>query len=154
MTHFRIIVLMSSFTAATLLTTHNALAQLIIANASVKENKITRTTLNSFLSLRRKNWLSGEYVTVFLLPEKHRTHLDLNKQILHTIPRNLRAEQQRRIYSGASNNINIVESEAEMIRRVSETPGSVGYTHSTFDPLKNIDIHNSDKLKIIEVVEF
>lgn len=104
-------------------------AQEIIVHPSVQEKFISRQTARSVFKLRKKMWSSGERITVVQLPTKHKAHLGLHANILYTDPFNVRDIQSKRIFSGAASKLIYVKSQDEMLKVVSQTPGSIGYIH-------------------------
>jgi ABC-type phosphate transport system substrate-binding protein len=66
-------------------------------------------------------------VRVFVLPDADTLHRTFVKQTLELYPRQLRRVWDRHLFSGAGAVPVTVSSAEEMLQRVSETPGAVGY---------------------------
>jgi ABC-type phosphate transport system substrate-binding protein len=77
--------------------------------------------------MRLTSWPSGMPIRVFVLGDKDDLHAAFSKRILGVFPHQLRRAWNRQIFSGTGQAPEKVESEREMLDRVSRTPGAIGY---------------------------
>lgn len=100
---------------------------LVITNGASQMNSITESNLRSIFAMRNNHWGKEVDVEVFVLPDDHPTHVSFAKYILHTFPYNLRRIWDRKVYSGTGQLPTVVNTEEEMIDKVSSTPNAIGY---------------------------
>lgn len=110
-----------------------ALAADVIANPTYPDAAIDRPLLRGVFGMRVRAWPDGRPVRVFVLPDDNPVHQDFTKSALRMYPYQLRQNWDRLLYSGTGQPPIVVNSEDEMLRRVTETPGAIGYV-STFHP--------------------
>jgi hypothetical protein len=103
-----------------------AASQVVIASESIAEEAISRAALRAIFSMRLER-LSQERLTVFVLPQDHPTHIDFSKEVLGVFPYQLQAAWNRAIFAGTGSGPIRVDSEEQMLRRVAETRGAIGY---------------------------
>ncbi|MCG5509073.1 hypothetical protein [Ectothiorhodospira lacustris] len=101
-------------------------AQVVVVNDSITRNALPVATVRAIFSLRVQV-LDGHKLTVFVLDPRDPVHTGFSKDVLGVFPYQLEAAWNRSIFSGASRGPVIVNSEAEMHRRVANTVGGVGY---------------------------
>jgi hypothetical protein len=77
--------------------------------------------------MRLRRWDDGTPVRVFVLSDRDPAHREFSKKLLGVFPHQLRRSWDRTVFSGLGQAPTEVEDEAEMLRRVAETPGAVGY---------------------------
>jgi hypothetical protein len=77
--------------------------------------------------LRVTVWPDGQPVRVFVLPDRAELHDQFVRERLGTYPYVLRSVWDRKVYTGVGLAPVEVRSEAEMAKRVSSTPGAIGY---------------------------
>lgn len=99
----------------------------VIVNRETTVAELSRQALQALFTMRTPRWRDGVPVTVFVLPDKHPTHVHFCQQLLNIFPHQLRRGWDRLVYSGTGAAPYQVPNEKEMLRRVSETPGAVGY---------------------------
>jgi ABC-type phosphate transport system substrate-binding protein len=102
-------------------------AEIIIANPSVSETQLTRNEARLIYTLRRTQWPDGQPVHVFVLADDAPLHANFVKHVLGLYPRQLRRVWDRRTYSGTGQAPQQVGSMTEMLSKVANTPGAVGY---------------------------
>jgi len=101
-------------------------------------------------AMKQRSWPDGSSVTVFVLPSDHRTHRDFCKKKLSIFPNQLEAMWYRRVYTGTGSAPVQVSDSQTMLRRISDTPGSIGYLAD--DTISRLQRDNSnDLLKILSV---
>ncbi|MCG5496475.1 hypothetical protein [Ectothiorhodospira variabilis] len=104
----------------------------VIAHESFPDNSITPPMLRAIFSMRLQTF-QGERLTVFVLDSRHPDHEAFSKEVLGVFPYQLQNAWNRVIYSGTGRGPVTVESRQEMLRRVGQTPGGVGYVTGPVD---------------------
>ena len=112
----------------------------IIAHPSVSIEKLNLFQLRKLFSMKQTNWPGGQGVTVFVLNSKSTTHLDFCKSLLKMFPYQLDQIWNKLTYSGLGDPPITVNSMEEMLKRVSETPGAIGYLHSSVQTTEVVTI--------------
>ncbi len=117
--------------------------QALIAHVEVTNAQLTLNTARLMFSMQMTQWPNGMPVRVFVLPDNHNNHRDFAKNLLNLYPRQLRRVWDRQLYSGTGQPPETVASEAEMRRKVSLTPGAIGYLSSEEidDSVQVLSIH-------------
>jgi hypothetical protein len=99
----------------------------VIAHSSYPENAIARSLLRGVFGMRVRAWPDGTPVRVFVLEDASPVHEEFAKAVLQMYPWQLRHNWDRLLYSGTGQQPVTVTSEEELLRRVAETPGGIGY---------------------------
>lgn len=108
-----------------------ASAQELIAHASTDISALTRNEARLYLTMRLKHWPDGTRVRLFVLPDDHPLHQRFVNAVLGLYPYQLRRVWDRQIFTGTGQSPVIVGSVDEMLRRISSTPGALGYAETT-----------------------
>lgn len=93
--------------------------------------RLTRNEVRLYFTLAMRQWPNRQPARVFVLPDRHPLHVAFTKGTLGLFPRQLRQVWDRQVFSGTGQAPTTVADEAEMIRRVTTTPGAIGYLWST-----------------------
>ena len=99
----------------------------IIVHRAVQQGELTLNVARLLFTMRLLRWSDGTRVRVFVLPDSDPLHRMFAKQTLDLYPRQLRRVWDRHLFSGSGAVPVTVDSVEEMLRRVSETPGAIGY---------------------------
>lgn len=99
----------------------------LIVNANNPNDLITKRKVRSIYGLHLKNWGRASTIKVYALPDNHEIHIRFCKDFLSIFPHQLRAAWDRATFSGTAQAPVIVRSVEEMIQKVSENPGAIGY---------------------------
>jgi len=99
----------------------------VIVNAARPDTQISRSLVRGMFGMRLRAWPDGAPVRVFVLADNDPLHVEFAQSVLQIYPYQLRQNWDRLVYSGTGQPPITVSSEEEMIRRVEETPGSIGY---------------------------
>ncbi len=136
----RYAVLLGVFCAAWL--TLPAWAVEVIAHPSVAAGRLSLTQAKALFSMRQTRWPDGTRAWVFVLPDAHPTHSAFSKEILNLYPYQLRQTWDRQVYSGTGQAPIEVATEKEMLDRVANTPGAIGYVRKVkpYDPVRVISV--------------
>lgn len=109
-------------------------AATVIVHPEVNVSSLTPQILRSVFTMRSIRWPDNSLIHVFVLPDQHPFHNSFVKTKLNMFPYQLRMIWDRSVYSGAGFAPVLVVSEKEMLSRVKETKGAIGYV-STSDVL-------------------
>jgi ABC-type phosphate transport system substrate-binding protein len=111
----------------------------IIANPSVSEKTLSKSSLRAIFGMRLHNWPDGAAVRVFVMPDDAPLHAAFSKEKLNVFPYQLRSAWDRLVFSGTGQAPDTVSSPEEMLARVAGTPGAIGYlTKSKTDGRVNV----------------
>lgn len=100
----------------------------VIVNHTVKVSHIDSSSLRSIFGMRISRWPDGTPIKVFVLPDHSPLHEQFAKSLLNTYPHQLRRNWDRMVYSGTGTAPIQVQNEQEMIQKIQETPGAIGYS--------------------------
>ena len=106
----------------------NGYAQVIlIVQPQNIATELSRNSLRAIFAMRQTEWPNGSAVQVFVLEDKNSTHIAFCKDILGMFPYQLRRVWDRQVFSGTGTAPIIVKTQQEMLIRVAETQGAIGY---------------------------
>ena len=104
-----------------------ALSQQLIVHPGLDLTAMKAERVRAMFTMRSRRWLDGTPVRVFVLPDQDSLHREFAKKILRVLPYRLRMAWDRAVFSGTGQAPTEVQNEAEILDRVSTTPGAVGY---------------------------
>lgn len=99
----------------------------VVAHPNLPSTSITRNFARALFGMRVPQWPGDGGVTVYVLPDGHALHVAFAKNVLDVFPQQLRTAWDRQVFSGTGQAPIEVASEEEMLARIAETPGAVGY---------------------------
>lgn len=99
----------------------------IVTNSGVDEKALSPNSLRSIFSMQKKTWSDGTKIRVFVLPDDDLLHQSISKEKLNVFPYQLRSTWDRLIFSGTGQAPIQVGSIEEMLVKVANTPGAIGY---------------------------
>ena len=99
----------------------------IIANPSVVTTELNASQLRSIFSMKQNTWPDGQPIQVYVLVSEHVTHQQFCKQVLRMFPYQVERIWNKLTYSGLGDLPNQVQSEQEMLEKVSQQQGAIGY---------------------------
>jgi ABC-type phosphate transport system substrate-binding protein len=99
----------------------------LVVHPRVPVNEISRVHARAIFAARVTRWEDGSPIRVFVLPDDAPLHQDMAKTLLDIYPYQLRSAWDRVTYTGIGLAPIEVGTESEMRRRVSSTPGAIGY---------------------------
>jgi len=117
----------------------------VIANPATPVDALSMRELRAIYTMRLDRWRDGSEIQVFVLPQKHSLHQQFCKTVLQALPHQLQAVWYRLVYSGMGRAPTEVASEQEMIERVSQTPGAIGYVEGGY-------VEGSHELSSVQVL--
>ncbi|MEA3638447.1 MAG: substrate-binding domain-containing protein [Lamprobacter sp.] len=104
-----------------------AQGQQLIVNQDVGISAIDRNRARLIFTMRINQWSDQRPVAVFVLPDDSPLHQTFAKSALGVFPHQLRQTWDRQVFSGTGQAPLQVASESEMLQRVQQTPGAIGY---------------------------
>jgi ABC-type phosphate transport system substrate-binding protein len=99
----------------------------VVVNSSVKSKDISIEQIRRIFSMRQTTWSNGQAITVYVLSNQHLTHQLFSTQVLGMFPYQLDRIWNKLVYSGLGDEPIKVQSEKEMLERISQNLGSIGY---------------------------
>ena len=130
--------LLLQFIGLLLLCSQSVYAVDIIAHESTLPgytDHLTTRELRAIFSLKLKQWPDGLPVTVVTMPNNSELHKSFCREILNVFSHQLKVGWDRVTYAGLGQPPVVVNSAAEMISILRDTPGAIGYIDSD----QNID---------------
>ncbi|HAP37103.1 MAG TPA: hypothetical protein DCQ28_14680 [Bacteroidetes bacterium] len=100
----------------------------IVANKSVQDNGLTTLKVASIFSLEQVKWSSGDRIVVF------DQNGDAKKDFYAGIgkdPLSMKKDWMKKQLTGEAKAPETLSSDADVIAKVSSTPGSIGYVNSS-----------------------
>ena len=117
----------------------------VIANDATAVRRLTRGELRAIFTMRMTHFADGIPVTVFVLPDQDERHRTFTKQLLNLLPYVLRDTWDRLVFSGTGKGPVVVQNPEELVRRVAETPGGIGYVVGSqkvvYENVKTLEIN-------------
>ena len=99
----------------------------VIANKGVDEKSLTLGAVRSIFGMRLRSWKGGIPVRVFVFDDYNPLHVEFSKKVLGVFPHQLRWSWDRLVFSGTGQAPTYVKNADEMLARVKNTPGAIGY---------------------------
>ncbi len=99
----------------------------IIVNPQLNITNISRNKARSIFSMRLREWPDGTPIVVYVLPDQTQQHRDFVQKILAMFPHQLRRHWDRYVYTGIGQAPIEVATNSEMVERVNNTAGAIGY---------------------------
>lgn len=116
----------------------------VVVHASNDTENIRVEQIRRIFSMRQTVWSKGQAITVYVLPNEHQIHQLFSTQVLGMFPYQLNRIWNKLVYSGLGEEPIKVQSEQEMLERVSQTPGAIGYVMQS---------NNLDNVYVINVLK-
>jgi len=99
----------------------------IIINPGIEEKELSTNSLRSIFSMHLKTWSNGTKIRVFVFSDDDPLHQSVAKEKLRVFPYQLRSNWDRLVFSGTGQAPVKVNSTEEMLARIANTPGAIGY---------------------------
>ncbi|WP_306462159.1 hypothetical protein [Onishia niordana] len=99
----------------------------MVAHQDVATTSLNRDTARAMFAMRQRTWPNGQALRVFVLPNDHSAHERFAKQGLSVYPHQLQLSWDRVVFSGTGQAPTTVTSQIEMLERIANIPGSLGY---------------------------
>lgn len=104
----------------------------IVIHPEVNQETVSVNVLRAIFSMRLKTWPDGKLIKVFVLPDDHPLHHDFAKEKLSVFPYQLRSTWDRLVFSGTGQAPTTVSSNEEMLSKIMDTPGAIGYLETSY----------------------
>ncbi len=98
----------------------------IIVGSSIELKKVTKFELRTVFAGRMRSWPNGVPIRVVVFDD-NQNHLDFCQEMIGLTSLQFRRIWNRVIYSGIGESPFYVESEEEMLEKVRDLPGAIGY---------------------------
>lgn len=99
----------------------------VVVHAAQPDSAVSRSLVRGIFGMRVRAWPDGAPLHVFVLDDAQPLHQEFCKSVLQMYPYQLRQNWDRLLYSGTGQPPVVVASEEELLQRVAQTPGSIGY---------------------------
>lgn len=99
----------------------------VIVNTSVNIESISAQQLGRIYAMQIKNWNDKQSIKVFTYPANSKIHHQFVISQMKMQPHQLERLWNRLIFTGTGRAPNVVSSAQEMIEKVKNTPGAIGY---------------------------
>ena len=99
----------------------------VVINPHVIDKNLSLNTLRAIFGMRMQTWQDGTKIRVFVLSDDEPLHQRFSKGILRVFPYQLRSAWDRLVFSGIGQAPIKVNSAEEMLEKVANTPGAIGY---------------------------
>ena len=137
-----LVICLSCLLSVTFMVQSQAPVVQVIAHTSVSSQKISVDQIRRIFSMRQTVWPNDQLITVYVLANQDPTHQDFSIKVLGMFPYQLDRIWNKLVYSGLGEEPIKVKSEQEMLERISQQPGAIGYVMGqvNVDNVKNIDV--------------
>ncbi len=99
----------------------------IITHSENKQQTVSHQGLKAIFSMRWRTWEDGTPIHVFVLSDNNKLHVNFTKKYIGVFPHQLRKAWDRLVFSGTGQAPIQVGSLEEMLNKIHNTPGSIGY---------------------------
>ena len=99
----------------------------VIANVSVELNELSASQVRRIFSMRQISWPDQQAIVVYVLDNRNEVHQMFAKQVLGMFPYQLERMWNKLAFSGLGEKPNKVKNEQEMLEKIRQQPGAVGY---------------------------
>lgn len=106
----------------------------VIANPSVDVTTLDKDQVRRIFSMYQTNWPNSQPIAVFVLANQNSTHQLFSREILGVFPYQLERLWHKLVYSGLGDGPFRVNSEQEMLEKIKQQPGSIGYLQTIDTP--------------------
>ncbi len=111
---------------------HASTAVVVIAHPDIGVATLPRNTARAMFAMRQRSWPPGAAVRVFVLPDGHPVHARFVKEKLDVLPHQLQLSWDRIVFSGTGQAPDRARSQEDMLSRVADTPGGIGYVEQDY----------------------
>ncbi len=113
----------------------------LVVNDELPQQVISRQELLAIYTMRQRHWPDGTPITVFMLDNSELLKQFCKKR-LKIFPHQLRTRWDRLVYSGTGNAPSEVFSEDELIRKIANNRGAIGFISriEDYDHIKTISV--------------
>lgn len=116
----------------------------LITHSSVNTASLDKDQVRRIFTMYQTNWSDSQPIVVYVLASNNTTHQFFSREILGLFPYQLDRIWNKLIYSGLGEAPTKVYSEQEMLEKIEQQPGSIGYVMSVAVP---------DDVNIVQLTE-
>lgn len=116
-----------------------------VVNSRTEQKSVSKNGLSAIFKMRLRTWSNGSSITVFVLHDDNPLHKLFCKQILNVFPHQMRRYWNKLVFSGTGQAPIELENKDEMIDKLMNTPGAIGYLKGKDLDHKNIRILNVNR---------
>ena len=127
--------------ATTVAANDSASRYVMVAMPPPDINSISINEARSIFSMRVYRWPDGSPITVFVLPDDSHAHQTFIRNQLGLLPRQLKRNWERMVYTGIGKAPQVVANEEQMLKELLATPGAVGYVNADVLDGKGAQLH-------------
>lgn len=102
----------------------------VLTNPGAVARDLDRSSLQAIFLMRTREWPDGTPIRVFVLPPNHPVHSQFAREKLGTYPYILQRGWDRLVFTGTGLGPQVVGDESDMMNKVAETKGAIGYVSS------------------------
>ncbi len=99
----------------------------VVVHPSINIPSLPSNSLRAIFGMRQLTWANGTPIKVFVLADDIPLHNSFAKEKLNAFPYQLRQAWDRLVFSGTGQAPIRVSSSEEMLDRITNTPGAIGY---------------------------
>lgn len=99
----------------------------VIIHPRIADKTISINALRAIFGMRMQTWSDGARIRVFVLSDDMPLHQRFSKRRLNVFPYQLRSAWDRLVFSGIGQAPVKVATTEEMLVKVANTPGAIGY---------------------------
>jgi len=99
----------------------------VIVPEDLPYEALSLNQIRAIFSMRVRRWPDGSPITVMVLRDQNPIHKNFLKSTLQMLPHQLRRHWDRYIYSGIGQGPIVVTNQGEMLEKVRQTDGAIGY---------------------------
>ena len=106
----------------------------IITHPSVNAAALDKDQVRRIFTMYQTNWSDSQPIVVYVLAQKNTAHQLFSREVLGLFPYQLERIWNKLVYSGLGEAPIKVNSEQEMLEKIQQQPGSIGYIMSLNAP--------------------
>jgi ABC-type phosphate transport system substrate-binding protein len=142
------LVLAATWVGAEAVVPNSPVAISVIAHPHTTVSVLSLQELRAVFSMRVRTWPDGTPIQVFVLAANHDVHSRFCRDVLRVYPYQLQKGWDRLVYTGTGRAPDIVADEHDMLERIRQQPGAIGYV--ALDPAAIVG-DQPTALRIVEV---
>ncbi len=112
----------------------------LIMNAGLEGEPLSNNDLLRVYAMKKRTWSNGTPVAVYALPNKSAQHREFVYTHLKMQPHHLSRLWHKLVFSGTGTKPEVVADAQEMLAKVANTPGAIGYLNDEQANLAGISV--------------
>ena len=102
----------------------------LITHPSVDATTLDKDQIRRIFTMYQTNWADSQPIVVYVLGSQNTTHQFFSREVLGLFPYQLERIWNKLVYSGLGEAPIKVKTEQEMLEKIRQQPGSIGYVMS------------------------